>query len=77
MGMKLYRVRISYLEPLFCRTIGKSPETLFTSEVSVEAEDRLDAIRAARAEFNAIAGQSWVHWERQIVDCQIVSEPGC
>lgn len=72
--MKNFSVIVYYEEPLFCKTIGKDPNTVFKATFVVEAVSTEQALELAKAEFVATARQSWVHWERRIVKCEVNPE---
>jgi hypothetical protein len=69
--LKKYKVIVYYHEPLFCKTIGKDPETIFNSLFTVEADSVDAAFEKAKQEFAEIARASSVHWERKIVKCKL------
>ena len=66
-----YGVIIYYKEPLFCRTIGKDPQTIFTALFHIEAENAEIANEKAHKEFKTLASLSSVHWERRIIKSEV------
>jgi len=66
-----YEVIVYYKEPLFCKTIGKDPETVFAGSFTIEAYNEETAKEKARREFNIIAQHSNVNWNRQIVKFKV------
>ena len=66
-----YGVIIYYKEPLFCKTIGKDPQTVFTALFYVEAENAEIANEKAHEEFKTLAKFSSVHWERRIIKSEV------
>ena len=65
---KSFLVEIHYKEPLFCKTIGKDPDTIFIGTFDIIADDKETARQIAINEFHLLASRSNVHWERKIVE---------
>ena len=66
-----YGVIIYYKEPLFCKTIGKDPESIFTSLFYIESENAEEAKAMAHEKFKKLAKLSSVHWERRIIKSEV------
>ena len=69
--LKHFGVIIYYKEPLFCKTIGKDPHTVFSALYHVKAESADEAREKASDEFKTLAKLSSVHWERLIVKSEV------